>query len=410
MATNYSVSEITAYIRDQFEQDETLQDLWVTGEISNFTAARSGHWYFSIKDKDAQLRCVMFKNAAIRQSIKPKDGDSVLVHGRISVYEARGEYQLYADAIQPMGSVGDLYRQFEELKAKLYDEGLFDEELKQPLPQFPQKIGVVTSPTTAAFQDMLNVLRRRYPLVEVILSPTLVQGNEAPKQIIKAIERLNQHTDIDVMIVSRGGGSIEDLWCFNDERVARAIAASEIPVISGVGHEIDFTIADFVADYRAPTPSAAAEVAVPDMSELSREVAGMAIQVQALMDSLLVGWQTNLDSHKKDLHRISPIRLIRDAQQRVDDLVNRLETAQRRQLNQTKERLTAKINALESANPEAILKRGYSIVTRSEDGQMVKSTEDAPIGTGVKIRIQDGELNARIEESETHERYKRTLF
>lgn len=408
--TNYTVGEITAYIREQSELDETLQDLWVSGEISNFTAARSGHWYFSVKDKDAQLRCVMFKNATIRQSILPKDGDSVLVHGRISIYEARGEYQLYADAIQPMGSVGDLYRQFEELKERLYAEGLFDEERKRELPKYPQQIGVVTSPTTAALQDMLNVLQRRYPLVEVILSPTLVQGNEAPKQIIKAIERLNHHTEVDLIIVGRGGGSIEDLWCFNDEGVARAIVNSDIPVISGVGHEIDFTIADFAADYRAPTPSAAAEIAVPDMSELKREVAGMALQIKALMDSTVISWQTNLDSAQKDLNHASPIRIIHDLQQRVDDLSNRLESAEKRHLSQLQERLAAKVNVLQAANPDAILKRGYAIVTRSDDGKTVKSPKDAPVGTGVKIKTHNGELAARIEDSDTHERYKRTLF
>jgi len=407
---SYSVTEITAYIREQFEEDDLLQDVWITGEISNFKEAASGHWYFSIKDKKAQLRGVMFKSAVLRQSLTPRDGDELLIHGRISVYEQRGEYQLYADTMQPLGSVGDLYRQFEELKAQLLAAGLFDAERKKPLPPAPQKIGIVTSPTAAAFQDMLNVLQRRYPLVEVILSPTLVQGIEAPKQIVRAIQRLNQYTDVDLMIVGRGGGSIEDLWCFNDERVAYAIAESEIPVISGVGHEIDFTIADFAADLRAPTPSAAAELATPDINELVRDLEQAGSQMTGFISSILGSFQVNLTSAERDLTRSSPERFINDSRQRIDELAGRLSGIQGRHFKQWQERLAGRNAALNAASPQAILKRGYAIVTRSDTGETIRSEGDAPVGSGVTIRLADDTLQARIEDKTTHEQYKRTLF
>jgi len=263
----YRVSQITAYIKELFDSDYPLQDLWLEGEVSNYSQAASGHVYFTLKDEEAQIRCVMWRSQVERQAYLPQNGEAIIAHGRISVYEAGGRYQLYVDDIQPAG-VGLLYLQFEALKERLAAEGLFDAERKRPLPPFPRRLGVVTSPTAAALKDIVNVLRRRYPVVEVVLSPTLVQGDEAPSQIVAAIEALNEHTDVDAIIVARGGGSLEELWAFNDERVARAIYASQVPVVTGVGHETDFTIADFVADVRAPTPSAAAEVAVPDRQEL----------------------------------------------------------------------------------------------------------------------------------------------
>ncbi|MEL6307037.1 MAG: exodeoxyribonuclease VII large subunit, partial [Chloroflexota bacterium] len=241
MSNIYSVEGVTAYIRGLLERDPPLRDLWVQGEVSNFKAANSGHWYFTVKDKNAALKCVMFRNSASRQSMQPRDGEEIRIHGRISVYDQRGEYQLYADELQPAGGIGDLYQRFEQLKAQLQSEGLFEPERKQALPVFPLRIGVVTSPDAAAFQDVRNVLSRRFPLAEIILSPTLVQGVDAPRLIVKAIERLNAHNACDVILLVRGGGSIEDLWSFNDESVARAIVASDLPIISGVGHETDFT-------------------------------------------------------------------------------------------------------------------------------------------------------------------------
>ena len=271
MLDTCTVAELTTYIRELFESNEQLQDVWVEGEVSNFSKASSGHLYFTLKDSAAQIKCVMWRSSVERQTTIPQNGDAVLVHGAVSVYEVNGVYQLYADRIRPLG-VGNLYQQFEELKARLTDEGLFDEARKRPIPDFPHQIGVVTSPEAAAFQDVQNVLRRRYPLVEVILSPCQVQGEAAPAQIVRAIERLNQYSQVDVILVCRGGGSIEDLWAFNDERVARAMVASRIPVVSGVGHETDFTIADFAADLRAPTPSAAAELMTPNIDDLRDDV------------------------------------------------------------------------------------------------------------------------------------------
>lgn len=247
-----TVTELTAQIRVLLERADHLQDVWIVGEVSNLSRPASGHLYFTLKDGAAQIKCVMFKMAALRQFIEPQTGQRLRVHGRVSVYEAGGQYQLYADAFQPAGGMGDLFIQLERLKAQFIAEGLFDEERKRPLPPQPRKIGVVTSPDAAAFQDVQKVLRGRFPLVRVILSPTLVQGLDAPVQIVRAIERLNAHTDVDVILVCRGGGSMEDLWCFNDERVVRAIAASRIPIISGVGHETDTTLADYAADHRAP--------------------------------------------------------------------------------------------------------------------------------------------------------------
>lgn len=391
-----SVQQVTNYIRDLFDMDELLTDVWVQGEVSNLTKASSGHWYFSVKDSKAQLRCVMFKSAAQYVRMNVKEGDEILVHGRISVYDARGEYQLYADQIEAIGGVGDLYRQFEELKAKLLAEGLFDEERKLSLPAFPRQIGIVTSPTTAAFQDMLNVLRRRFPLVQIILSPTLVQGKEAPAQIVRAIHRLNQHTQVDLIIVARGGGSIEDLWCFNDEVVARAISASRIPIISGVGHEIDFTIADFVADLRAPTPSAAAELATPNRDDLRMDIDRRTEDLRRLVlesiRSNRLAWHI-FDQH---LSRATPQKRIDTASAQLEQFNQRLKRAQSYYLERLEERLMAKNAALNAASPDAILARGYAIVT-DKDGKVIKSEADVQTDDQLTIRVHQGMIKARVE-------------
>jgi exodeoxyribonuclease VII large subunit len=406
----YSVTDLTTRIRDILENSLLLQDVWVQGEISNMTRAASGHWYFTVKDAGAQLKCVMFKTAVQRQSIEPQNGDAVQVRGKIGVYEARGEYQLYAEDMQTAGGVGDLYRQFEQLKARLLAEGLFDDDRKRPLPTAPRQIGIVTSPDAAAFRDIQNVLARRYPLVQVILSPTPVQGADAPPQIVRAIERLNQYSQVDVILVCRGGGSIEDLWCFNDERVARAIAASTIPIISGVGHETDFTIADFVADMRAPTPSAAAELATPDSAELRAGLRRDAETLNRLLEDRLGTLQSDLDIARRSLMVVSPERYIQDTYQRLDELTQRMEAAQKRHVALIRERLKARTSALNAASPQAILARGYAIITRSDTGAIVTTEKDAPPGTGVTVRLQEGELKARIEDKDSHARYKRTLF
>ncbi|NUQ07394.1 MAG: exodeoxyribonuclease VII large subunit, partial [Anaerolineae bacterium] len=305
-----SVTTLTTYIRAVFEQDNRLQDVWVQGEVSNFRRASSGHLYFTLKDGKAAVRCVVWKSTALRLRTLPKDGDSVLAHGYVSVYEPTGDYQLYADKVRPVG-IGDLYAQFERLKAKLDAEGLFDPLRKRPLPAFPHRIGVVTSPEAAAFQDVLNVLRRRFPLAEVVLSPTLVQGADAPPQIVRALERLNRRADIEVILVCRGGGSIEDLWAFNDETVARAVAASRLPVISGVGHEVDFTICDFAADERAATPSAAAEMLTPDIAELRADVAWLGDQLREVFDRQVRERREALNAAARALRGVSPAARVR---------------------------------------------------------------------------------------------------
>lgn len=406
----YTITGITAYIRSVLDQDEILRDIWIKGEVSNMRQYSSGHWYFTLKDTDAQLKCVMFRSDAAKQAIQPQDGDLVQVHGRISVYEARGDYQLYADQIQTAGAVGDLYQRFDALKQQLFEEGLFEDSLKQPLPRFPRQIGVVTSPDAAAFRDIQHVLRRRYPLAAVILSPTLVQGTTAPPQIVRAIERLNAHTQVDVILVCRGGGSIEDLWCFNDESVARAVVASQIPIVSGVGHETDFTIVDFVADVRAPTPSAAAEVVTPDQVELRSELQRQQADLLRIMQDHLTTHQSDLSQLQHTLARESPAQYIASSRQHIDDLTERMEISLKRQQALLRERLSARRAALNAASPESILARGYAIVSRTEDDRIVMDETDAPPGTGITIRLKDSELTARTEDKDTHGRYKRTLF
>lgn len=406
---NYSVAELTTYIREIFDINENLQDVWVQGEVSNMRRAASGHWYFTLKDSQAQLKCVMWRSSAERQTIRPQDGDAILAHGRVSVYDSQGVYQLYADQVRPVG-MGDLYAQFEQLKAKLESEGLFDPFRKRPIPTFPRQIGVVTSADAAAFQDIQNVLRRRFPLATVILSATMVQGADAPPQIVKAIERLNQYTEVDVILVCRGGGSIEDLWAFNDERVARAIATSRIPTITGVGHETDFTIADFVSDLRAPTPSAAAELATPDSNDLRIAVRDLTDTLHTSVDNTLFNLRANLAASRRTMGHISPTSRIRNLRQRLDDWNTRIINLQRGQIGRLRERLGAREAALKAADPRSILKRGYAIVYRSEDMERLDEAKGVKPGVGLTIQFHDGELKARVEDKDTHERYKRTLF
>lgn len=406
----YTVAGVTGYIRSLLDSDPPLQDIWVRGEVSNMRAAASGHWYFTLKDADAQLKCVMFRSAAQRQASEPREGDAITVHGRVSVYEARGEYQLYADEIQAAGTVGDLYLQFEQIKAKLDAEGLFDPLRKREIPAFPLRIGVVTSADAAAFRDVLNVLTRRFPLAEVILSPTLVQGREAPPLIANAIQRITQHSAADVLILCRGGGSIEDLWAFNDEQVARALAASPIPTICGVGHETDFTIVDFVADRRAPTPSAAAEIAVPNLVDLQLDVQEADAALDRVMQQRISDTRADIADMQRTLIASSPQKYIEQMRQRVDELSERSAKQQRYHLNLLQERLQSRINALHKANPEAILQRGYAIVTHSEDGKPILRENDVKPGEAISIRLKEGDLKARVEDKESHGHYKRTLF
>jgi exodeoxyribonuclease VII large subunit len=389
----YTVSQLTGHIQRLIEDDLALNDVWLEGEISNFHHAASGHCYFTIKDAGAQIRCVMWRNDVNRQNYLPADGDFVLSHGRVGVYEARGLYQLYVDQIRPAG-VGDLYRKYEMLKAQLEEEGLFAEERKRPLPPFPRRIGVVTSPTAAALRDILNVLSRRYPLAEVLLSPTLVQGDMAPPQIVAALAALNDRDDVDVIIVSRGGGSLEELWAFNDERVARAIAASRIPVVCGVGHETDFSLADFAADVRVPTPSAAAELVVPDRAELRAQIEGQYAALTAALQSLVAEQRWRLADQVRALKHLSPAAQLIQARQRVDDLLARAGAALRHDLSLRREQLDGLSKRLTGVSPLGTLERGYAIVRQKQARTVVRSVEQVASGDVLEVQVSDGAFEA----------------
>lgn len=395
----WTVTTVSRYIRELFDTDWRLLDVEVEGEISNMKVYPSGHAYFTLKDAGAQLRCVMWKSEVLRQRQMPQDGDQVIARGNISVYETQGQYQLYCKQLRPTG-LGDLFAQFEALKARLQAEGLFAPERKRPIPVRPRVIGIVTSPKTAALQDVLNILQRRYPLAQVVLSPTLVQGEQAPRQIIAALEALNQRADCEVILVVRGGGSIEDLWCFNDEEVARAIAASRLPVISGVGHEIDFTLADFAADMRAPTPSAAAELVTQiTVDDLRNQVTILNTRLVDAFSDALEDRQRRTELAASVLRRLSPRRAIDDGRQRVDELTARAERALQNQVALKRMRLAGIRKALAAISPLGTLARGYAIV-RDAKGQVVRRSGEVASGDVVDIRLHEGQLKARVEGSE----------
>jgi exodeoxyribonuclease VII large subunit len=390
-----SVTDLTRYLRELLESDELLQDVWVKGEVSNFSRPASGHLYFTLKDSTASLRCVMWRNAAMRQSFTPRDGDAIDVHGSISVYELGGQYQLYADVFRPAGE-GALYQEFLRLKAMLEAEGLFAPERKRPIPLKPKRIGIVTSPTGAALQDILNTLRRRYPLVEVVLAPTPVQGDEAPPKIIAALRDVVRIATPDVIILARGGGSIEDLWAFNDERVARAIAASPVPVITGVGHETDFTIADFVSDVRAPTPTAAAEIATPNQADLRLDLS----ELNNHLNRLVQGYTGELRWAFKDLHnqldKNSPVNQIQSASQRIDDLDHRLGAVTNHTLQLARVRLMGLVQHMASLNPRAILERGYAIIT-DQMGEAIVRVKQVSAGDPLNVQVSDGDFDVHVD-------------
>ncbi|MEW6717768.1 MAG: exodeoxyribonuclease VII large subunit [Chloroflexota bacterium] len=390
----WTVSELTRYVRQLLESDYHLQDVWVEGEVSNISRPSSGHLYFTLKDAEATLRCVMWRASVVLQAYLPQDGEAVEVHGHVSVYEAGGQYQLYADAVRPAGE-GVLYQEFLRLKAKLEAEGLFDPERKKPIPYWPERIGLVTSPTGAAVRDILNTLRRRYPLVEVILVPTAVQGPEAPPGIVSALQTLNSLILPDVILVARGGGSLEDLWAFNDERVVRAVAASHIPVISGVGHETDFTLTDFAADLRAPTPTAAAEMATPDQRDLLAGVTTFSERFQRAMQAWLNSGFQKLSGLGRLLQRHSPLARIHSDQQRLDDLLHRAAIALTHRMQLQKTHVSALEQRLVALNPLAVLSRGYSLVT-DEQGGILRRVEQVHLDQSVQVRLSDGRFGARV--------------
>ena len=392
----WSVTRLTRYLRDLMESDLQLQNLWVQGEISNLSRPSSGHMYFTLKDSGAALRCVMWKSAVARQGFLPREGEAVEVHGSINIYEASGQYQLYADSLRPVGE-GVLYQEFLRLKAKLEAEGLFEPERKRPIPRWPHQIGIVTSPTGAALRDMLNTIRRRYPVAQVILAPSPVQGDEAPPGIVAALKTLNETVKPDIILVARGGGSIEDLWAFNDENVARAIAGSAIPVISGVGHETDFTIADFVSDLRAPTPTAAAELATPNRADLLASLEDWLSRSERALDAWLNNTRWTLSHAENRLHLYSPQTRIRSDRQRLDELERRAGSAIQHQLTLQSREISGIQQRLAALNPQAVLARGYAVITLS-DGHTLRSVKQAQSGMPLQVRVTDGSFTARVED------------
>jgi len=387
-----SVTEINRRIRNLIESDSTLKDVWVEGEISNWRPASSGHVYFTLKDAAASIRCVIWRSQAERLSYSPQhEGEAVQAHGKISVYEAGGNYQFYVDDLAPAG-LGALHAQFERIKQRLSAEGLFDPDLKRPLPPFPRAIGIVTSPQAAALRDILNVLRRRYPVARVIIAPTAVQGEAAPPQLVAALQAITRQP-VDVIILARGGGSLEDLWAFNSETVARAIAASPIPVVCGVGHETDFTIADFVADVRAPTPSAAAEMVSPDGVELRRALLGHRLALTDEARQVVATARAQVKQQRWALARLSPLAHINNSRQQVDGLLRRAERSLQHRLALHRHQVENLAGRLAALNPQATLNRGYAIVQK--DSQVVSQVGQIAPGDLLVIKLQDGEFEAK---------------
>lgn len=392
-----SVSQLNRYVKSRMDADENLYNVFLVGEISNFTNHyKTGHFYFSLKDEEAQIKAVMFRGNASKVKFRVENGLRVIVRGRVSLYEAAGSYQIFVDDMQPDGA-GALQLAFEQLKEKLKNEGLFDETQKKPIPKYPKRIGVITSETGAAIQDILNILSRRYPLAEVILAPVLVQGEGAPEQLVAAVERFNRLACADVLIIGRGGGSAEDLWAFNDERLAYAVYRSEIPVISAVGHETDFTICDFVADLRAPTPSAAAELAVPSQSELYTGIAALQARLQ---NSVLAALQTE----RQSLALLKGKSVLQNPSVYFDTLRMRLLTAnnafeasQQRILHQAHLRLQENAAKLQSLSPLSVLARGYA-VAEFADRTVLQSVTQLKKGDAFVLQFADGKADCVVKE------------
>ena len=384
-----TVSQLNFYIKSLFDSDVNLSYVFLSGEISNFTNHyRTGHLYMTLKDANASVKAVMFRSSASRLKFVPENGMKVIVKGRVSVFERDGQYQVYIDDMQPDGA-GALTIAFEQLKAKLQKQGLFDMEAKKPIPKFPRKIGVVTSPTGAAIQDIRNIVFRRFPSAEIILYPVLVHGDGAAQQIADAIEYFNQNDLVDVLIVGRGGGSIEDLWAFNEEIVVYAIYNSIIPVISAVGHETDFTISDFVADLRAPTPSAAAELAVPDKAELLNNLNFLLKHCNQAMVDILSGKRNELEYITSSIYLKNPLMLIRQKQMQFDSVTSRIRNSALLTLAEEKTRFAKAASALDSLSPFKVLARGYSVVTNA-DGKIISASENLKKDDIINIKFSKG--------------------
>lgn len=386
-----TVTELTSKIKGILEP--AFHDIWVQGEVSNYRPAASGHLYFSLKDSGSSISAALFGAGAKKKlGFDLKDGLQVLCRGKVSIYAPRGNYQFIIDQIEPLGA-GALQIAFEQLKAKLAVEGLFDPERKKALPPFPKKIAVITSPTGAVIRDMLNILRRRAPHIEVLVIPAVVQGEEAPRQLIRGIEAANKYKLAEIIVLARGGGSVEDLWCFNDENLARAISASELPIISAVGHEVDFTISDFVSDLRAPTPSAAAEIISGHWMDVARQIQVSSDRMRSMILRELQG-RKNLLAHLS-ARVVSPLDKLREQMQRIDEWAMRMERALHQIVERRKLAFGQLTGKLEALSPLRVLDRGYAI-TRSESGKVLRSKSDTKPGESFQVVFSDGEAKARF--------------
>ena len=385
-----TVSQINGYVKKILDHNIVLNNIWIKGEISNFKHHYSGHLYITLKDEGGVLKAVMFRSSAQSLAFEPSDGMKVLARGRISVYEAGGSYQLYIEEMIPDG-VGELYIAYEQLKKQLEEEGLFAERHKKPIPQFPKRVGVVTASTGAAVRDIINVITRRYPMAEIVIYPAQVQGNGAAESVVRAIEYFNATQEVDTLIVGRGGGSIEDLWAFNEEITARAIFASKIPIISAVGHETDFTIADFVADLRAPTPSAAAEIAVPSVIELMN-------RINTCRQRISKNITGHIESGRLLLRRFkmkTPKDKIDDYNLKLDSLLRTMENSFKMKDMSLKKQLASAAAKLDALSPLQTLARGYSIPT-AEDGTVIRSAKDMKKGMEFTLRLKDGSAECEV--------------
>ncbi|MEP6680790.1 MAG: exodeoxyribonuclease VII large subunit [Chloroflexota bacterium] len=387
------VSDLNRRVRTLLDGDPTLVDVWVEGEVSSPSFPASGHCFFTLKDASSQLRAVVFREELARLAIRPTHGAAVICHGRVRAYEPQGTYQLYVTELTPAGA-GDLHAQYEALRLRLAAEGLFDDARKRSLPRWPRRVGVVTSPIGAVWRDIGNVLRRRYPLIELVLSPSVVQGPTAAPAIVRALRRLYADSSLDLIILARGGGSLEDLWCFNDEAVVRCLVQAPMPVVVGVGHESDVTLADFAADVRAPTPSAAAELAVPDGTQLPAILGRLRDRSSAAMLGQLAERQRHLESERRALAGLAPD--LAAARQRAAELVDRGERALRSSVQRRRLIIDAVRDGLRALGPAATLERGYA-VARLADGRIVRSPDDAPVGSALEVVVARGRLDTRVE-------------
>ncbi len=390
----FTVTALNEYIKMKLETDEALMRVFIRGEISNFTNHKSGHFYFTVKDETSRIAAVMFRSSASKLAFIPENGMKVIVGGRVSAYVRDGQYQIYVDTLEPDG-VGALYIAYEQLKAKLGAEGLFDEAKKKPLPRYPMRIGVITSPTGAAIRDIINILGRRFPIAEVVLYPSLVQGESAAPQLIEGLRYFNEKKNVNVIIIGRGGGSLEDLWAFNSEALVREVAASELPVISAVGHEIDFTLCDFAADRRAPTPSAAAELAVPERYELKRKLGNVTARLELLEGKKLELLRSTLERMKKSRALTDPRNFIDDKRMALgvaeDKLYNRITFL----LERKKSALAGKTAKLDAMNPLSVLSRGYGAAF-APDGTVIRSAAQVEKGSDISLMLSDGTVRATV--------------